>query len=265
MQGLSSNYFYDQHQDCGAHMSSEERSSTIEAMTQALEALEESWRTDKGDAAITALRTAIEQAEKQSAERGEPVAWMWEQKATKSSSGIGGWDKLILFCKPVHDPFVEKRNLTPLYITPPAAPVQEPVASAWMHNGKMVNAFPWPPSDPRAADKDGHWRDKGYASEALYITPPAYDQGWKDGYKHGAWASTAAPVQEPVAWGVHDQIALNKAIANHSTPAAQRQWVGLDKEEIEDIAHDNANDNNPWCDIAFARAIEAKLREKNGG
>lgn len=29
-----------------------------------------------------------------------------------------------------------------------------------------------------------------------------------------------APVQEPVAWGVHDQIALNKAIANHSIPAA---------------------------------------------
>jgi hypothetical protein len=191
--------------------------------------------------------TAIEQAEKQSAERGEPVAHQdWCASLTQ----------LLLSYPP---------KPAPCNCKPPAAPVQEPVASAWMHNGKMVNAFPWPPSDPRAADKDGHWRDKGYASEALYITPPAYDQGWKDGYKHGAWASTAAPVQEPVAWGVHDQIALNKAIANHSTPAAQRQWVGLDKEEIEDIAHDNANDNNPWCDIAFARAIEAKLREKNGG
>lgn len=30
-----------------------------EVMRQALEALEESWRTDKGDAAITALRAAL--------------------------------------------------------------------------------------------------------------------------------------------------------------------------------------------------------------
>ncbi len=33
--------------------------------------------------------------------------------------------------------------------------------------------------------------------EPLYTTPPTYDQGWKDGYKHGAWANTAANVQEP--------------------------------------------------------------------
>ena len=57
----------------------------------------------------------------------EPVAWMWEQRAARSSSGIGGWDKLILFCKPVDDPFVEKRNLAPLYTTPPAQPLLKPL------------------------------------------------------------------------------------------------------------------------------------------
>lgn len=63
---------------------------SIEAMKQALEALEDCYSTggDNGQplyqfyddglvkTAITALRTAIEAAEKQSAERGEPVAWI---------------------------------------------------------------------------------------------------------------------------------------------------------------------------------------------
>jgi hypothetical protein len=53
---------------------------SIEAMKQAVEALEEAceivgaawtWRDEKGRPAITALRAAIEQAEKQ-----EPVAWV---------------------------------------------------------------------------------------------------------------------------------------------------------------------------------------------
>ena len=30
--------------------------------------------------------------------------------------------------------------------------------------------------------------------------PADYDQGWKDGYKHGAWASEQQPAEEPVAW-----------------------------------------------------------------
>jgi hypothetical protein len=49
---------------------------------------------------------------------GEPAAWMFEQQAARSSSGIGGWDKKVLFCKPAEDPFVPKRNITPLYAAP---------------------------------------------------------------------------------------------------------------------------------------------------
>jgi hypothetical protein len=48
---------------------------------------------------------------------------------------------------------------------------QEPVASAWMHKGEMVNAFPWPPNDPRGCDEDKYWKGKGYTAEPLYTHP----------------------------------------------------------------------------------------------
>lgn len=48
----------------------------------------------------------------------------------------------------------------------------EPVASAWMYHGEMVNAFPWPPNDPRGCDDDKYWEGRGYTSEPLYSTPP---------------------------------------------------------------------------------------------
>ncbi len=72
-----------------------------------------------------ALRAAIEA----SLAPGKPVAWLFEQQAARSSSGIGGWDKKVLFCKPAEDPFVPKRNVTPLYTAPQPQPEQErPVA-----------------------------------------------------------------------------------------------------------------------------------------
>jgi hypothetical protein len=53
-----------------------------------------------------------------------------------------------------------------------AEPEQGPVASAWMHNGVMINAFPWPPSDPRARDENKYWENLGYYSAPLYTHPP---------------------------------------------------------------------------------------------
>jgi len=44
-------------------------------------------------------------------------------------------------------------------------------------------------------------------------------------------------------------------------PAAQRQWIGLDEEEIKITWHDI--DGSEGMLIRFARAIEAKLKEKN--
>jgi hydroxymethylglutaryl-CoA reductase len=45
---------------------------------------------------------------------------------------------------------------------------------------------------------------------------------------------------------------------------ALKQWVGLTDEEINSVRH-NRDWTAPWTDVAFARAIEAKLREKNHG
>ena len=46
--------------------------------------------------------------------------------------------------------------------------------------------------------------------------------------------------------------------------APQREWVGLTDEQIEVIAKNYAL-GNPTTPLHFARAIEAKLKEKNGG
>jgi hypothetical protein len=98
----------------------------------------------------------------------------------------------------------------------------------------------------------------------IYTTPPA------------------APVQETVAffdwydnahWGNEDfkegcHRSWNAAIKyttppNVATPlAAQRQWVGLTDEEITDIW---AESSPYYHEDDFARAIEAKLKEKNNG
>ena len=45
---------------------------------------------------------------------------------------------------------------------------------------------------------------------------------------------------------------------------ALKQWVGLTDEEINSVRH-KRDWTAPWTDTTFARAIEAKLREKNHG
>ena len=129
-----------------------------------------------------------------------------------------------------------------------SAPVQEPVA--WMnpHGGFLSASY---------IDKFASGLDKEIHNIPLYTTPPAQP----------------APVQ-PVAWAIYQRgrlqsFWLDKGDAydfefttEHqwqplytTPPAAQRQWVGLTDEEIEDCYGGKVND--------FARAIEAKLKEKN--
>ena len=48
------------------------------------------------------------------------------------------------------------------------------------------------------------------------------------------------------------------------TAPPKKQWVGLTNEEINSVRH-NRDWTAPWTDETFARAIEAKLREKNHG
>ncbi len=67
----------------------------------------------------------------------------------------------------------------------------------------------------------------------------------------------------------HDRaVELGKAYERGWNAAlAQRQWVGLTDEEIQDLSYLSQKideGNAEWFDRwGFARAIEAKLREKN--
>lgn len=67
---------------------------------------------------ITALREAlVAYSQTQASEQvPAPVAWMYEQKASRNERGVSGWDKKLLFCEPAHEAF--KRNITPLYAAP---------------------------------------------------------------------------------------------------------------------------------------------------
>jgi hypothetical protein len=70
-------------------------------------------------------------------------------------------------------------------------------------------------------------------------------------------APPAAPVQdiEHCVWARNG----NAPCPHTAAQPAQRQWVWLDEDEVEDCAKGCANH------AEFYRAIEAKLREKNGG
>jgi hypothetical protein len=85
------------------------------------------------DAAMNALRAALAEPTCQDSRQVEPVAWMWEETAPRSSTGIGGTDRKLLFCRPADEPW--KRNITPLYTTPPQRkPLQwhkAPVKTEW--------------------------------------------------------------------------------------------------------------------------------------
>ena len=75
--------------------------------------------------------------------------------------------------------------------------------------------------------------------------------------------------QEPFCY--HDgRNIVGKEFADHSdvfplyTAPQPRQWQGLTDEEINSVRH-NRDWTAHWTDATFARAIEAKLREKNHG
>ena len=79
--------------------------------------------------------------------------------------------------------------------------------------------------------------------------------------------------QEPVAWmyvntdGECEQIEYG--LCDFDDPSIQllytapRQWVGLANEEIEAVMHGSV-EGERMLPYQFARAIEAKLKEKNG-
>ncbi len=89
-----------------------------------------------------------------------------------------------------------------------------------------------------------------------------------------------AEKQEPVVWMYQDKSTHEVRFQKHMrgfvdhgatyetplyiTPQPQREWVGLTDEEIALVCAECAASAHNWNDISFARAIEAKLKQKNG-
>ena len=61
------------------------------------------------------------------------------------------------------------------------------------------------------------------------------------------------------------RVEAHKAItALRQALETEREWVGLTDQEINSVCY-KRDWTAPWTNTTFARAIEAKLREKNGG
>ena len=96
--------------------------------------------------------------------------------------------------------------------------------------------------------------------------------------KQEPWVWMPAPIKTQ--WG-HDMVVADLAIDKDHTVSVycerdqtekveamfsaqpQREWVGLTEEEIALVCSECAASAHNWNDISFARAIEAKLKEKN--
>ena len=93
----------------------------------------------------------------------------------------------------------------------------------------------------------------------------------------------AAEKQEPVAWMYPDDLerfetsetfaqaysiemvspTQGETVPLYTTPQPQREWVGLTDEEIALVCGECAASAYRHDDISYARAIEAKLKERN--
>ena len=60
------------------------------------------------------------------------------------------------------------------------------------------------------------------------------------------------------------QLPMPKKVSKDDVTPPKREWVGLTNEEINSVRY-SRDWTAPWTDETFARAIEAKLREKNHG
>ena len=82
-------------------------------------------------------------------------------------------------------------------------------------------------------------------------TPTDSGVGFIDGVWHG-----------PKAWQC--QCGRPYTVTCISSKPPKKEWIGLTDEEINSVRY-KRDWTAPWTDVTFARAIEAKLREKNHG
>jgi hypothetical protein len=105
------------------------------------------------------------------------------------------------------------------------APVQEPVAWHTVHKAVVITIEKCKTASGmhRAIDLVVNAAQITHDTLGTDTTPPTYDQGWKDGYKHGAWANTAADEQKTSEWQkIECPICGDMAIAK-DIPAAPMQ------------------------------------------
>ncbi len=241
----------------------------------------------KHEKAIADLTTAIEAAEKQ--EPGLPLELRGVQEAVKDGSGFWrsctgchelneGYDtgpfSKVFGCALGNgcsecggigaiwdDTDYEEMAKAMFDTTPPAAPVQEPVQTTGETNVQL-----------------GFYSDAtGTGQQRQLVGEVEMGQLVGDGPHKSAGnpdAEGAVAVIEGVdehgpmlGWYKH-WINFHVGTQFYTIPpAAQRQWVGLTDEEVLRVWLSPEAGKIPHCDryLHYYRAIEAKLREKNGG
>jgi hypothetical protein len=96
----------------------------------------------------------------------------------------------------------------------------------------------------------------------VYTAPPIsdYHEGWEEGFK------AATREHEPVAWMKPSGLVSPYQHGSYQIPLytapPKREWVGLTDEEIQAERH-KLDTTAGWTYDHFARAIEAKLKDKN--
>ena len=104
----------------------------------------------------------------------------------------------------------------------------------------------------------------GYCSCIECLFEPAHQQepvAWM--FQHEETGRTMCVDAQQVEWGFEKGNPRLKKIAPlYTSPPASKPWVGLTQQDI-DIAFDDTQEGGGFNE--FARAIEAKLKEKNNG
>jgi hypothetical protein len=138
-----------------------------------------------------------------------------------------------------------------------------PVQSA--ERGEPVGVVGWAANRPNTVPVV-HWADEcPEIGTKIYTAAPVRDKCFLCGERVESCASTVCPkatspaAQPDMAW-----IERERAVGyreGHMAALAQRQWVGLTDEEIDKHLNEDAQGD---CEMhEYARAIEAKLKEKN--
>jgi hypothetical protein len=176
--------------------------------------------------------------------------WIWERHSLTHGQAVA-WIGSSPFAERLTSLIVEKHNAASF----PTEPVKERFAPD-PHNG----TGPTPPAAQPAKEKapqsanceapgrisSDHARDADYKADQ----PVAVVSGYYGG--------------QCVVLPTDPARLFNSGTAFYTTPPAQRQWVGLTEEEHTQIVVEASGWNNPTSGFfSVARAIEAKLKEKN--